>query len=318
MNLSVIIVTWNGRAFVAECLQSLTRDTNAFDIEIIVVDNASTDGTPEMIAQDFPNVHLVKNSDNLGFAKANNIGIALASRDYVFLVNSDVNVLPGCLEALSSYLDQHPDVGLVGPQMLDRDLHVRRSCMRFPTLWNVFCRSVAMDRFWLFSRLFGGMLMADFAHDTLREVDVLNGWFWATRREALDQVHLLDEQFFMYGEDVDWCYRFHQAGWRVIFLPEARAIHYGGASSSNAPTRFYIERQKANLQFWRKYHRGYPRIAFKFALFLSELLRILGHSGAWLIPARRQSAEYKIRRSAKCMHWLTSSAADCNLDDEIL
>ena len=313
MDLSIIIVTWNGRSFVEECLQSIEAEAHAPGPEIIVVDNASTDGTPDMIARDFPTVRLVRNRDNLGFAKANNIGIALAGGKYVLLVNSDVRVLPGCLNKLSALLEQNPTVGLVGPQMLGTNFKVRRSCMRFPTLWNSFCRATAMDTLFPGSRLLGGMLMSDFAHDTPRDVEVLNGWFWATRREALRQVGPLDEHFFMYGEDVDWCYRFHLAGWRVVFFPEAQAIHYGGGSSANAPVRFYLEKQKANLQFWRKYHRGYHRMAYTVTIFLSEILRIAGYAAAWIVPSQRANATRKIYRSVVCVRWLASSGIGSGL-----
>lgn len=318
MDLSIIIVTWNGRSFVAECLQSLAAQDAARGPEIIVVDNASTDGTPDMIARDYPGVHLVRNSENLGFARANNIGIARATRKYVLLVNSDVNVLPGCLESLSAFLDQHADVGLVGPQMLGRDLKVRRSSMRFPTLWNAFCRSIAIDRLLSRSRLSGGFLVTDFGHDRTQDVDVLNGWFWAARRDALREVGMLDERFFMYAEDVDWCYRFHLAGWRVVFFPEAKAIHYGGSSSANAPVRFYVERQKANLQFWQKYHTGYPRLAFTAMMMFSEMLRIIGYGAVWLVPSQRHKAKHKIHRSAACMRWIALSAFGSRLSETSL
>lgn len=308
MDLSVIIATWNGRSFVSECLQSLTSQAHTSEPEIIVVDNGSTDGTPEMIARDYPRVHLVRNRENLGFARANNLGIALSTGKYVLLVNSDVKVLPGCLEKLSCFLDQNPTVGLVGPQMLGRDLEVRRSCMRFPTLWNSFCRAIAVDRLLSKTPFFGGMLMGDFAHDVLQDVEVLNGWFWATRQDALRQVGPLDERFFMYGEDVDWCYRFRLAGWRVVFFPDARAIHYGGSSSANAPVRFYVERQKANLQFWQKYHAGYRRLAFAATILLSEVVRIVGYAAVWMMPSQRDNATHKIYRSAACIRWLASSA----------
>jgi len=306
MDFSIVIVTWNGRTFVAECLQSLAAQTEDASLEIIVVDNASTDGTPEMIARDYPSVRLVRNHENLGFAKANNIGIGIASRRYVLLVNSDVNVLPGCLAKIHAFLEEHPSVGLLGPQMLGHDREVRRSCMRFPTLWNTFCRVSALDRVLPGSRLFGGMLMRDFSHDRLQDVDVLNGWFWATRFEALRQVGPLDERFFFYGEDVDWCYRFHLAGWGVVFYPAAQAIHYGGSSSANAPTRFYVERHKANLQFWRKYHRGHGRIAFTAMMLLNECLRTVGYAAVWLLPSQRKGAEHKIERSVACLQWLVS------------
>lgn len=306
MDLSIIIVTWNAQSLVAECLQSVTTQIIGAGMEIIVVDNASTDGTPEMICREFPCVRLVRNEENLGFAKANNIGISLAQGDYILLINSDVNVLPGCLAKIHQFLQEHESVGLLGPQMLGRNREIRRSCMRFPTLWNTLCRACAADRISLISKVTGGSLMRDFAHDKLRDVEVLNGWFWATRREALRQVGPLDERFFMYGEDVDWCYRFHAAGWRVVFYPAAQAIHYGGSSSAKAPARFYVEKHKANIQFWRKYHRGYQNVAFAAIMLLSESIRVVGYTAAWVLPWMRKSAEHKIGRSIASLRWFAS------------
>ena len=196
-----------------------------------------------------------------------------------------MNVLQDCLFKIYRFMEENPSVGLLGPQMLSRDRKAARSCMRFPTLWNALCRAVALDKIFAGSRFWGGLLMSDFAHDRLMNVEVLNGWFWVVRRDALQRVGLLDEQFFIYGEDVDWCYRFHQNGWRVVFYPDAKAIHYGGASSAKSPARFYVEKQKANLQYWKKYHRGYEWFAYIATMLLNECLRLAGYSVVWLQPS---------------------------------
>jgi GT2 family glycosyltransferase len=235
---SVVIVVWNAKNYVLECLASLREHCAGVCSEVIVVDNASTDGTPEMVAELYPEFRLIRNSENLGFAKANNIGIAQSSGDYICLVNSDVKFLDDCISPMIEYLSQNPMVGMVGPKMLATDGRVWRSTMRFPTIWNHFSRALGLDIAFRGSRRFGGLLMSDFDHRTTAPVEVLNGWFVAVRRTAMERVGLLDPQFFMYGEDVDWCYRFHQAGEGVVFFAEAGAIHYGGASSAHAPLRF--------------------------------------------------------------------------------
>ena len=216
--ISVVIVTWNARAYTEECLGSLFSGNLEQRVEVIVVDNASTDGTPEMIRSAFPKVNLIETGANLGFAKGNNIGIRHASGNYICLINSDVNVPPDCLSKLRQYMEQNPRVGLVGPKMLGPDGTARRSGMRFPSVWNSFLRAFALDSMFKGSKLFGGLLMSDFKFDRTRDIEVLNGWFWMTRKEALDEVGPLDERFFMYGEDIDWCKRFQLAGWRVVFL----------------------------------------------------------------------------------------------------
>ena len=222
---SVVIVAWNAKTYVDECLSSLYSDRQV-PFEVIVVDNASSDGTPELVSANYPDARLVRNSENLGFAKANNIGIELSRGKYLFLINSDVNVPPGCLSRLVSYMEEHPDIGLLGPQMRGADGSVRRSCMRLPTVWNAFCRTLAIDMLLKNTPGLRSQLMLDFHHDRIAEVEVLNGWFWVVRRDALDQVGPLDPRFFIYAEDLDWCQRFKKAGWRLVFYPEAHAVHY--------------------------------------------------------------------------------------------
>jgi len=272
---------------------------------VIVVDNASTDGSAELVEQMFPEFRLIRNAENLGFAKANNIGIAQSSGDYVCLVNSDVKFLNDCISPLIEYLSENATVAMVGPKMLAPDGKVWRSTMRFPTLWNHFCRALGVDVAFKNSRLFGGLLMSDFDHQTTTPVEVLNGWFVVVRRKAMERVGLLDPQFFMYGEDVDWCYRFRQAGDGVVFFAEAAAIHYGGASSSHAPLRFYLELYRATWQYWKKHHGGLAQMAFLAAFAVHHSVRLLGSGILYLcIPSRRAQTATKFQRSLACLQWV--------------
>jgi GT2 family glycosyltransferase len=301
MKVSVVIVTWNAKSYVAECLQSM-RENCQIPAEIIVVDNASSDGTPELVRSVFPECRLVETGANLGFAKGNNIGIALATGKYLFLVNSDVKILPGCVENLVELMEANPDMGLAGPQMLGADGSIRRSTMRFPTLWNSSCRAMALDSVFPHSGVFAGYLMGDFNHQRTRDVEILNGWFWVVRRKALDQVGGLDEDFFMYGEDMDWSYRFRKAGWRNAFCAESTAVHYGGASSALAPARFYVEKQRANVQYWKKHHGRFAAFAYLCLVLLQELLRTAGYALAYLSKKSiRERAAAKIRCSLLCV-----------------
>jgi hypothetical protein len=303
---SFLIVSWNAKNYLRDCLQSI-RDNCTVRSEILVVDNASQDGSPELVRTQFPECRLVETGANLGFAQGNNIGIGLASGKYLFLVNSDVKILPSCVETMVQLMDAHPEIGLAGPQMLGADgVTVRRGTMRFPTLWNSFCRALALDAIFPHSPTFAGYLMGDFDHRSTRDVEILNGWFWVTRRDALDKVGGLDERFFMYGEDMDWSYRFHQAGWRNVFCAEAAAIHYGGASSAVAPARFYVEKQRANLQYWHKHHGQFAAFAYLCTVLLHEILRMVGYTAAYLFrSSTRKIAAAKIRRSLICVACLT-------------
>jgi GT2 family glycosyltransferase len=301
---SLVIVTWNGKKVISQCLESLRRYSGDSSVEILVVDNASTDGTVEHLKTEFPFAKLIVNSSNLGFAKANNIGIAQATGEIVCLVNSDVEVPEGCFEKMAAYMEQNKRIGVLGPKMILADGSVGQSVMGFPTVWNWFCRALGLDNIFK-SKFFAGYLRTDFRYDQVTDVEVLTGWFWMVRREALDQVGGLDERYFMYGEDIDWCKRYNQAGWRVVFYPDAYAVHYCGSSSANAPTRFYLEMHRANMQYCAKYHNGVARAGFWLATWLQEAARIVGYGAVYILKrSSRVDAGYKVKRSAVCLSWM--------------
>jgi GT2 family glycosyltransferase len=309
MDLSIIIVSWNAREYLSKCIQSLAGLLTNANSEIIVVDNASTDGSPEMVCAQFPQVRLIRNSKNLGFAKANNIGIRQCTGNYIALINSDVEVLNGCVDRLIEYMKQNSDIGMLGPQILDENGNVQRSCMGFPSIWNTFCRTFALDVLFPNTKLFSGYMMSYWPHNTTRDVDVINGCFWMIRRQAIDEVGLLDERFFMYAEDKDWCKRFWDAKWKIVYYPEAQAIHYGGASASNAPIKFYIEMYRANLQYWKKHHDRMAQAIFMVFIGLHHIMRLLGQIPLYIVrPAKRSQSLMKIKRSLASLHWLLSSS----------
>jgi len=309
-DLSIVIVTWNASKYIRECLKSIDEQHTGLALETIVVDNASIDGTADLVRQEFSYVRLVQSDHNLGFAKANNVGIRLTRGKYIFLVNPDVIMLPGCLERLFRYMEENPSIGLLGPRMLGPDRAVQRSTMRFPSVWNSFCRALALDSIFKGSRTFGGFLMRDFGHDKTMDVDILNGWFWAARRESMNRVGLLDEQLFMYGDDLDWSFRFHQAGCRVVFYPEAEAIHFGGGTTERAPVRFYIEMYRANLQFWRTHYGRLKMFAYLLTVWLHEVVRVVGYGVVFLLKrSARQEAADKVKRSVACISWLAGGRA---------
>jgi GT2 family glycosyltransferase len=308
---SVVIVSWNARDYLTQCLRSLTAEACAYPLEIIVVDNASADGSPELVARDFPGVRLIQTGANLGFAKANNIGIRASSGKYVALINSDVLVLPGCLTRLADFAEQHPEVGMLGPRVIGGDGKLQRSCRGFPGVWNMFCRAVALDAGFPRQPIFCGYLLQHWAHEEAREVDILSGCFWLVRAAALERVGLLDEDFFMYGEDMDWCKRFWVAGWRLRYFPGAEAIHYGGASSANAPVRFFIEKQRADLRYWKKHHGVPARGAYFLISCLYHLLRMVGYAAvAGVRRGAATEARFKLRRSFQCLQWMLSPRRD--------
>ena len=303
--ISIIIVSWNARDYLRQCLASLFTEECRHALEVIVVDNASSDGSPEMVAKSYPQVRLLRNATNHGFALANNQGIAVATGKYVCLVNSDVKVLPDCLNRLVEYAENHSEAGMIGPRIIGGDGKLQRSCRGFPTVWNMFCRALALDSILPRTRMFTGYSLRHWPQETGRTVDILSGCFWLVRCKALAEVGGLDESFFMYGEDMDWCKRFWKHGWELAFVPSAEAIHYGGASSANAPVRFYIERHRADLQYWQKHHSR-PAVFFYFLITcLHLLLRLAGYWVAFLLRrSARETYQYKMKRSVAALKWM--------------
>jgi GT2 family glycosyltransferase len=313
--ISVVIVTWNCERFIAGCLASIVGELPE-NSEVIVVDNASTDGTLDLVRRFFPSVNLVESQKNLGFAGGNNLGLRAANGQYVCLINPDVVIREGCIHRMIQYMDQTTDVGLLGPKIVGSDGAVQRSCMRAPTFWNQLCRALALDTLTKQSGLFGGYLMNDFPHQEVRDVDVVNGCFWMVRRAALKEVGLLDSRFWMYGEDLDWCRRYNEAGWRVVFFPASEALHFGGGSSAQAPLSCCIEMMRADLQYWRKYHNGVSYLAYFAILFSGHVLRLSGCAFLYLLPAPgRSHALSRLRKHLACVRWLTlrRMPADRNL-----
>ena len=254
VEISVVIVGWNAKHYLELCLDSLAKAPPRRSMEVFVVDNASADGSAEMIESRYPWVKLIKSPENLGFAKGNNVAIRQCQGRYVALVNPDVIVFPGCLDALADFLDEHPRVGNVGPRVFNADMTQQSTCRRFPTLWNNFCSAAALATTFTKSRVFAGEHMWYFPHDRTLTVDVLVGCFSMIRHETLDQVGLLDENLFMYGDDVDWCRRAWNAGWQVVFHPGGQAIHDRGKTTAPYPVRFAVAQQRSVLQYWKKHH----------------------------------------------------------------
>ncbi|HMI99798.1 MAG TPA: glycosyltransferase family 2 protein [Gaiellaceae bacterium] len=245
--LSAIVVTYNAAPWIERSLESL-RGTGA---EVIVVDNGSTDGTPELVRERFPEARIIEQA-NRGFGAGNNTGMRAASGRYFLLLNPDAWLTEGALEHLVSFADEHPEAGVIGPRLLNPDGSLQRSVRGYPTPWRLateyfFLRKLA-PRTEALNALFG----AGFDHKTVREADYLFGACLLVRRDAVDSIGGFDEDFFLMSEEVDWLYRFRQAGWKVLFYPGAEAYHVVGASLN--PARFK-DVVRGHLQFLRK-HRG--------------------------------------------------------------
>ncbi len=305
-DLSIIIVNWNTKDILLKCLNSIDNQDKYISEDVIVVDNGSTDGSVEAVHKLFANVIVIENNANLGFARANNIGINKSSGRYVCLINSDVEILDDCLIRLIKFMDANPKIGIAGPKILYPDLSLQNSCRKFPSLWNKLSPALGLDKIFRNSSHFSGEHMQFFAHNNRLNVDYLAGCFLMVRREAIDEVGLLDERFFIYAEEVDWCKRFRHHGWEISFYPGATAIHHQCASSSKDPKRFAIAQQKATLQYWEKHHSTVSGLAIRIILFLRHTLRLFSRAVLYCInKTDRYRLGEKIRMDLACILALT-------------
>jgi GT2 family glycosyltransferase len=226
LDLSIIIVNWNTCALLRDCLATVFAGREGLDAEVFVVDNASTDASLAMLGAEYPGVITSANARNLGFAAANNQALERAQGRHVLLLNTDTLVHGTVLVDAVAWLDAHPDVAVMGPRILNRDGTVQVSSTRFPTLGNLTLQMLGLTRFAAFDRY----RMERWDRRDTREVEVISGCAMFVRRAALAKVGPLDEAFFFYGEETDWCHRFAAAGWRVVFAPVGEITHFGGGS----------------------------------------------------------------------------------------
>jgi GT2 family glycosyltransferase len=275
MDVSIVIINWNTKDILRDCLESVYEQTQDINFEVIVVDNTSADGSAEMVKNDFPQVILIENAKNNGFAAANNQGIAVAKGRYVLLLNSDTVVLDNAIKKTLSFADAHPEAAVVGCRVLNPDRTLQPSCFMFPSILNMLLSTTYLYKLFPGSRFFGREHMTWWSRDDVREVDVVTGCFMLVRREAIYQVGTMDERFFMYGEETDWCYRFKEAGWKVMFTPVGEIIHLGGASSRQTSSEMTLQLRGSILLFLKK-HKS--RLTYTLVCLLVSLfffLRIL-------------------------------------------
>jgi N-acetylglucosaminyl-diphospho-decaprenol L-rhamnosyltransferase len=244
-DVSAVVVTFNSQPWIERCLESVAG------LETIVVDNGSTDGTADLVRERFPGIRLVEQA-NRGMGAGNNAGMRLASGRYFLLLNSDAWVVDDAADALVRFADEHPRAAVVGPRLLNPDGSLQRSARRFPTLWRLATEYLFLRKLAPRSRALNAFYEGGFDHDEPRELDWLFGACLLVRREAADEVGLFDEDFFMFSEETDWCFRFRRAGWQVWFFPGADVVHVGGASHGGS---LFAENVRGHLRFLAK-HRG--------------------------------------------------------------
>ncbi|UEM15925.1 glycosyltransferase family 2 protein [Bradyrhizobium barranii subsp. barranii] len=253
-DVAVVIVSWNTRDILRGCLRSVFEQTQRVSFQVFVIDNNSQDGSADMVRAEFPDVTLIANAENRGFAAACNQGMQLASARYTLLLNPDTVVLDDAISHSVRYADLHLDVGVVGCQVLEAEDRITPTGFSFPSPFNLFLALSGLSRAFPRSRLFGRPEFSWWDRRSERDVDVVTGMFMLVRREAIAQVGLMDEAYFVYSEEADWCYRFAQAGWRRVFTPSARIVHLdGGAKSTKqASKKMFVQLQKSAMIYHRK------------------------------------------------------------------
>jgi len=256
VDVSIVIVNWNTRDILQNCLQSVYKHAGDVNFDVIVIDNASIDGSAEMVKKNFPTVTLIENSQNRGFASANNQGISIAKGHYVLLLNSDTLLLDQAIAKVVSFANDNPDAAVAGCRVLNPNRTLQPTCFMFPSLLNMLLSSSYLYKLFPKSKFFGREMMTWWLRNDAREVDVVTGCFMLIGRKAIEQVGLMDEEFFMYGEETDWCYRFKQAGWKILFTPCAEIIHLHGASTNQIKPLMVMQLRGSILLFLKK-HRGH-------------------------------------------------------------
>ena len=259
MDISVIIVNYNVRDFLSNALTSLFRALEGLTSEVFVVDNASDDGSVELIKKEFPQVQLIANRGNAGFAKANNQALARSTGRYILLINPDTLVQEDTVRVLMEYFNGNNIAGMAGCKILNPDGTLQLACRRsFPTPWNAFTKTFGLSSLFPHSKLFARYNLTYLDPDVTVEVDAVSGSFMMIRREVYEKIGGLDEKFFMYGEDLDWCYRVQQAGWKVMYVPATSIIHYKGESTKRSDIDELKIFYNAMRLFVRKHHAGSP------------------------------------------------------------
>jgi GT2 family glycosyltransferase len=269
--ISIIIVSWNTAWFLENCLASILANPPTSQFENWVVDNASTDDSPRMVREIFPQVHLVENRENVGFARANNQAIQRCTGKYILLLNPDTLVASGALQALVDFLDEHPEAGAAGARILNPDCSLQISSHPRPTLSRELWRLFHLDSLSPYAEY----PVTKWETNQAQEVDVLIGACLLLRKEVLDQVGFLDEEYFMYSEEVDLCYRIQRAGWRLFWVPQAEVVHFGGQSTQQAPTEMFLNLYHGKIKYFRKLNGWSAAQIYKLILMMAALSRLV-------------------------------------------
>jgi len=276
MRLSIIIVSYNTKDLLKKCIESIYMTYLKNDLEVLVVDNGSSDGSPTMVREEFGDVILIESKENLGFARANNIAVKKAKGYYILLLNPDTIAAEGCLNKSIQYMDKHRDIGVLGCKVMLPDGRLDLACRRsFPTPEVSFYRMAGLSKLFPKHKRFAQYNLTYLDENETYEVDSVVGAFMMVRREVVEQVGLLDEDYFMYGEDIDWCCRIKQTGWKVVYYHEAEIIHCKGACGGKKNPRIIREFYRAMYLFYKKHYKSEYSFVTAGIIYLGITLKLM-------------------------------------------
>ncbi|MEO8609770.1 MAG: glycosyltransferase family 2 protein [Chloroflexota bacterium] len=294
MDLSIIIVSWNVMDLLRACLDSILDAPTKLMLEIIVVDSASSDASAAMIRAEYPQVRLLAQTENLGFVKCNNIGLKASNGRHVLLLNPDTEIIGDALATMVTYLDEHPDVGVVGPHTLNTDRTTQSTKRRFPTMATGFFESTWLQDYAPKS-LMDWYFAADVDDQSIGDVDWVQGSALMARHSVYEQIGGLDEGFFMFSEELDWCKRTKDAGWRVVYVGTAQIIHHGGKSTDQIASRKHIYFHQSKLRYFRKNYGWVAAQSLRIFLLLNYVWQIFLEGTKGLLGQKRALRRERIR-----------------------
>jgi GT2 family glycosyltransferase len=263
IDLSIVIVNWNTKDLLIQCLKSLEQTLQRLKMEVYVVDNGSVDRSVELMKEKFPEVILIQNPMNLGFAKANNQAMKRSKGKYILLLNPDTQVKEGAVKNLTHFMDAHPEVGIAGAKLLNSDGSKQNSIANFPSLATELLNKSLLR--WFFPKTFLGK---ERNISEPIEVDSVIGACMMVRWETMEQVGLLDEDYFLFLEETDWCYRMKKAGWKVYHVPQAEIYHFQGKSAEKDKKRAKVEYYHSRYQFFKKHKENVQRLVLLIGLLI--------------------------------------------------
>jgi len=286
-NLAIIIVNYNAEKFLLECLDSIYAQTKQISFDVWVVDNNSMDASVPMVQQNFPQVNLIENKENVGFAKANNQAIAKCTDDYILLLNPDTLILENAIEKMVDFMDGNPTFGICGCKVLNEDGTLQLACRRsIPTPGVAFFRLTGLSKLFPKSKTMAKYNLTYLDPDKSQEVDAVSGAFLMIRRKVVDSIGLLDERFFMYGEELDWCIRAKEAGWTVMYYPDAEIVHYKGECSKFNHRKAALEFYRSMYLFHKKHFAGDCNPIINFIIYTGIFLTVLGSCRNFLFTTK--------------------------------